>query len=157
MSVAARRTDPVLPKTRDINLAEDALSHMSKFMSQVGSKDIHFMLQAVKGKETIEFSLTPPVVELIFRTIVHIAKGDAVTIVPFHAELTTQEAANFLNVSRPYLIGLLESGKMPFRKVGRHRRVLFEDLVKYKEYSKEKSSKLREQLTEEAQDLDMGY
>ena len=157
MSVAARRTDPVLPKTRDIDLAEDALLHMSKFMAQVGCKDVHFMLQAVKGKETIEFSLTPAVVELIFRTIVHIAKGDAVTIVPFHAELTTQEAANFLNVSRPYLIGLLESGKIPFRKVGRHRRVLFEDLAKYKEHSKEQSRKIQEKLTEEAQDLGLGY
>ncbi len=157
MAVAARRTDPVLPKTRDIALAEDALSHMSKFMSQVGNKDVHFLLQGLRGKEVIEFSLTPTVVELIFRTIVHIAKGDAVTIVPFHAELTTQEAANFLNVSRPYLIGLLESGKIPFRKVGRHRRVLFEELVKYKELSKQKSRKIQEKLTEEAQDLDMGY
>ncbi|MCX6989500.1 MAG: helix-turn-helix domain-containing protein [Chlamydiae bacterium] len=157
MAVVSRRTDPVLPKTRDIALAEDALSHMSKFMSQVGSKDIHFALQGLRGKEVIEFSLTPPVVELIFRTIVHIAKGDAVTIVPFHAELTTQEAANFLNVSRPYLIGLLEGGKIPFRKVGRHRRVLFEELVKYKELSKEKSRKMHEKLTDESQDLGMGY
>ena len=75
----------------------------------------------------------------------------------FHAETTIQEAANFLNVFRSYLIELLESGKMPFRKIGRHRRVLFEDLVKYKEYSKEKNSKLREKLAEEAQDLDVSY
>ena len=157
MTVAARRTDPVLPKTRDIALAEDALSHMSKFMSQLGKKDVHFALQGLRGKEVIEFSLTPAIVELIFRTIIYIAKGDAVTIVPFHAELTTQEAANFLNVSRPYLIGLLEGGKIPFHKVGRHRRILFEDLMKYKERSKEKSRKMQEKLTEEAQDLDLGY
>jgi hypothetical protein len=77
MSVAAKRTDPVLPKTHDIDLAKNALSLMSKFMSQIGNKDVHFTLQALKDKETIEFSLTPPVVELIFQTIAHIAKGDA--------------------------------------------------------------------------------
>lgn len=157
MTVTARKTAPFLPKTRDIALAENALSHMSKFMSRDGAKDIHFVLQKLQGKEAIEFSLTPVVVELIFKTIIHIAKGDAVTIVPFHAELTTQEAANFLNVSRPYLIGLLENGKIAFRKVGRHRRILFEDLLKYRESSKEKSGKIREKLTEESQDLDMGY
>lgn len=85
-----------------------------------------------------------------------IAKSN-VTIIPCHAELTTQEAADFLNISRPYLIQLLEKGKIPFKKVGRHRRILFEDLMKYKEYSKAAGRKIREQLTGEAQDLGIGY
>ncbi len=83
--------------------------------------------------------------------------GDAVTIVPFQAELTTQEAADFLNVSRLYLIKLLEKELIPVRRVGRHRRILFADILKYKEKSKEKSRKVREALTQEAQDLDLGY
>ena len=70
---------------------------------------------------------------------------------------TTQEAADFLNVSQPFLIQLLEKEKIPFRKVGRHRRIMFEELMKYKERSKERSHKIREKLTEEAQDLGIGY
>ncbi len=157
MAVSTKKTTPVLPKTHDIRLAEIALIQMSAFLMNDGKKDIHFSLRRSKGKEVIEFDLTPAVVELIFRTIVHIATGDAVTIVPFHTELTTQEAADFLNVSRPYLIKLLEKELISVRLVGRHRRILFEDILKYKEKSKEKSCKAHETLTQEAQDLDLGY
>jgi excisionase family DNA binding protein len=76
---------------------------------------------------------------------------------PFQAELTMQEAADFLNVSKPYLSKLLEKGLIPVRQVGRRRRILFENLHKYKEKSKEKSRKIREALTQEAQELDLGY
>jgi excisionase family DNA binding protein len=157
MATPTRKTGPILPKTRDIASAGAAIASMSKLLSHDESKTYHFTLQKPKSKEVIEFSLTPVIVELIFHALVHFAKGNAVTIVPFHAELTTQEAADFLNISRPFLIQLLEKEKIPFRKVGRHRRILFEDLAKYKERSKEKSRKMREKLTQEAQDLDIGY
>lgn len=157
MAISIRKTGPVLPKTRDIASAEAAVASMGKLISEDGSKNFQFTLQKPRGRGEIEFSLTPLVVDLIFRTLVHIAKGNAVTIVPFHAELTTQQAADFLNISRPYLIQLLEKEKIPFRKVGRHRRILFEDLVKYKERSKAKGRSIRAQLTDEAQDLDIGY
>jgi excisionase family DNA binding protein len=61
-----------------------------------------------------------------------LGQGCGVQIIPKETELSTQQAAGVLNVSRPYLIGLLESGKIPFRKVGRHRRITFEDLMAYK-------------------------
>ena len=157
MAISVRKSNPVLPKTRDINFAESALAQMGAFLSRDGKKDVQFSLRRSSGRESIEFVLTPTVVDLIFRTILHIAQGDAVTIVPVHAELTTQEAANFLQVSRPYLIKLLEKGLLPFKKVGRHRRVLFVDVVKYKEKTKEKSAKSLDDLTKEAQELDLGY
>ena len=157
MSISARRSVPSLPKTHDIALAEQASIQMCSFLSGDRKKDILFSLKRSGGKEVIEFSLTPAIVDLIFRSLVHIAKGDAVTIVPFHAELTTQEAANFLNVSRPYFIRLLEKGAIPFHRTGRHRRILFEDVLKYKEKMKAKSHKISDELIKEAQDLDLGY
>lgn len=157
MGISIKKSTPVVPKNHDIQLAEIASTLMSAFLSNDGKRDIQFVLSRSNGRETINFLLTPTVVELFFRTIVHIANGNAITIVPYHAELTTQEAANFLNVSRPYLIQLLEKELIPFHKVGRHRRILFEDILKYKEKVKEKSRKAREELTKDAQDLDLGY
>ena len=81
--------------------------------------------------------LPAPAVKLLLRILEEMARGNAVTIIPVHAELTTQEAANMLNISRPSLIQLLEEGKIEYRRVGTHRRVRFEALMKYKRQADE--------------------
>jgi excisionase family DNA binding protein len=82
-----------------------------------------------------------------------LAEGGGVYLVPSQAQLTTQEAAEMLNVSRPYLIGLLESGAIPFRKVGRHRRVAFADLMEYKRQFEQGAREAADELSNLGQEI----
>ena len=94
---------------------------------------------------------------LLVEVLTEIGEGNAVSIIPVHAELTTQEAADFLNVSRPFLVGLLEAGELPFRKVGTHRRVMFKDLMEYRARSQVDRKAALDELARDAQELGMGY
>lgn len=94
---------------------------------------------------------------LLVDILAQLANGNAVKVVPIETELTTQQAANLLNVSRPYLIQLLEEDKIPYRKVGTRRRVLFTDLMAYKHRDEAERRRIAAELTAEAQRLNLGY
>ena len=139
---------PVVPDEATRELAETA----SRALARANQESI-----TVRIDDGSELTLPKAVTPLLIHLLTEMAHGNAVTLIPIHAELTTQEAANLLNVSRPYLIGLLRDGKIPFHKVGTHRRVNFADLEKYRNAFEAQRQAALDALAAEAQELGMGY
>jgi len=99
-----------------------------------------------------ELDIPESVYALLVRIVSEMDQGNGVTVLPVHAELTTQQAAGLLNVSRPYLVRLLQDGEIPFHTVGRHRRIFVKDLLEYKERRDTRRRHLLEKMTREAQE-----
>ena len=114
-------------------------------------------LHLIRNQRTFPVELPKATVPLLAEILEYMARGDAVKVMPMHAELTTQQAAQMLNVSRPYLVGLLDAGKIPCRKVGSHRRIRLGDLLAYKEHDDKQREKVLDQLAADAQELGLGY
>ena len=104
-----------------------------------------------------QVELPTSALRLLVDILSELANGNAVRVVPVHAELTTQEAADLLNVSRPHLVKLLEDGVLPYHKTGKHRRVRFEHLMHFKSERDRASEIAMEELAKQAQELEMGY
>lgn len=100
-----------------------------------------------------EVELPPELVPLLVEVLGQMANGNGVRVVPVHAELTTQQAADLLNTSRPYVIKLLGAGAIPFHLTGTHRRVKLGDLLAYKRVRDAERRVLLDELTSEAQEM----
>ena len=109
------------------------------------------------GGRPVSVTVPREAFDLFLEILGQMANGNAVTIVPVHAELTTQQAADLLNVSRPYLVGLLEEGKLPHRMVGAHRRVKAADIFAYRQRDEAQRKKVLDELTAEAEKHGLGY
>ena len=149
MGVLIEKAGTAVPSEEDARLAAE-----SSRVLALRRPDHALRVQLEDGRV-----LTLPVAaaRLLEHLLTEMAHGNAVTLIPVHAELTTQEAADYLNVSRPYLIRLLEENAIRFHKVGTHRRVRFQDLKAYKEQIDAKREKVMSEFVAEAQELDLGY
>lgn len=147
-----------LDNKEDLELAKAAQRCIVSALDHSRAVNIAIVEEGVKNTEDAPLLKLPPkVLRLIADLLGAMAQGKAVTVVPKELDVTTQEAAMFLNVSRPYFVRLLDQGKLPFHKVGTHRRVRFEDVVKYKEARQQGARNALQELADQAQELDMGY
>ncbi len=106
----------------------------------------------IVGPQGQTFALPESVFFLLERVVEVLSRGDAITIVPVHKELTTQQAADIINVSRQYLVRLLDEGKIPFTRTGTHRRVRFTDVMAYKEKRDQEREASLDSLTRVSQE-----
>jgi len=151
----APATPKTMPSEEDIALAREsgrALSAVLLTRADTQQIDFHDDKGAVRTVQMPTSAL-----RLLLEVLTEIGQGNAVSIIPIHAELTTQEAADVLNISRPFLVQLLEKGEMPFHKIGTHRRVRYQDVIDYKKGIDAERRKVLNDLAAEAQKLGMGY
>ena len=144
-----------LPTAEEVAIARDSGPALSAHL-QTRAQTQQIEIFDDKG---VSHAVRLPVsaLRLLVDVLTEIGQGNAVSIIPIHAELTTQEAADVLNVSRPFLVQLLEKGDIAFHKIGTHRRVRYQDVISYKKRIDTERRKALEELAAEAQELGMGY
>ncbi len=144
-----------MPTSEEMVLARESGRALSAYL-QMRSQTQQIEILDDKG-ENHAVSIPVSALRLLVNVLSEIGDGNAVSIIPIHAELTTQEAADALNVSRPYLVQLLEKGDIPYHKTGTHRRVRYQDVMAYKERVDSERRKTLDALSAQAQELGMGY
>ena len=147
--------ETVAPSEADALLARESSRRLATH--KLGKRSSVRIQLLADGEEAETVAVPASALRLFLHLLVEMSQGNAVTLIPTHAEMTTQQAADLLSVSRPYLVKLVDEGKIPCRTVGKYRRVRFDDLMAYKRKDDEARAKILDQLTAEAQELGMGY
>lgn len=147
------------PKLPTPEVTEEAKAALRAFSALPRRRTASRAVQVRSVGEGRPISATVPreAFDLFLEILRQMVNGNAVTIVPVHAELTTQQAADLLNVSRPHLVSLLDEGKLPHRMVGAHRRVKASDLLAYQQRDEAERIKVLDELTAEAEKHRLGY
>ena len=141
------------PSEREAIIARTSKQMLSRYARE----DQSLTVQVMDADHDEPIELPAGAVTLLLDILGAMASGQGVTIIPEDAELTTVQAADILHVSRPFLIKLLEAGQIPYRKVGKHRRVRMEDVMNYKWAIDQQREAVLDQLVADAQEQDMGY
>lgn len=155
MAISTAYSKPFIPTESDTRLSQQSSRILA---SHIASGNATRLLKIVEDDGSEQDVIIPAAAfHLLVDILSQMAQGNAITLIPIHAELTTQEAADLLNVSRPFLVKLIESGEIPCRKVGRHRRIRFADLMNYKQQIDSQRMQALDELAAQAQELNMGY
>lgn len=143
------------PTVEDTKKAEIVIKYISNFSEKKKIKNLELALNFQGNIKNLQLPLS--IMPFLMDILNEVAHGNSVTIVPFNKEFTTQEAADILNVSRPFIIKILESGQIPFHKVGAHRRIKAKDLMSFKKKMNKKSKDALEKLAKISQEDKLGY
>ncbi len=121
------------PTKQEREIAQQSYQALSNTLAQLKTEKVDIEIEGSNDKIVLPLSA----LKFLEEVLKNISQGKIISIVPMATEVTTQKAAEILGCSRPHLIKILEEGKIPFTKVGRHRRIMFEDVVAYKRKMKE--------------------
>jgi excisionase family DNA binding protein len=144
---------PVRPAEADVSAAVAALPQLRDYLARhAGTQTVRLRVDG-PGAEVV--TVPRGAVELLARILAHMANGQGVSVVPAHAELTTQQAADLLNVSRPFLIGLLAAGEIDYRMVGKHRRIRADSLLSFMRSDDQRRRDVADELTALGQEMDL--
>jgi len=144
-----------LPSAEEVALAKVGSQELSAVLESNG--DIQNFEVMGKNGETHTVQLPSSAVQLMIEVLTQLGQGNSVNITPIHAELTTQEAADLLNMSRPTFIKLLDEGSLPHTRSGNRRKVAFVDVMSYKQSLDEKRQGALDELSSLDQELGLGY
>ena len=151
MGVSPGTEKLTLPTEREALLAGQMSRKLAAHFRSNEQVRVRLVDETDRPSETLE--LPTVAVRLLLDILEQMARGNAVTLLPIHAELTTQQAADLLNVSRPHLVQLLGDRNIPFRKVGTHRRIRAEDVIAYKRNIEQKRREALNELARHDQEL----
>jgi excisionase family DNA binding protein len=141
--------EPAIPSDQDAVRARE----LSRALEQHDAGPKVLRVQIAAGQEVTTLDLPPVVARLLMNILKETAAGHAVTLVPFEAEITTQQAAALLNVSRPYVVGMIDKGTLPARMVGNQRRLPLKDVLAYKADNRAKRRQTLRELAALDQEL----
>lgn len=146
----SQNTTPVAPSLNDVLVAQETSPRLAALLDEEST----YRVQVLHDGEPSEvLSVPAPAMQLLANILAEMAQGNAVALTPIHEEITTQQAADLLNVSRPFFVQLLDEGAIPFRKVGTRRRVRLQDVMAYKRDLYEKRLQTLNELTAYDQEL----
>jgi excisionase family DNA binding protein len=152
--VAPRNFEVVSPSPAETQLAQESSRLLASH--KLGRRK-SLRIQLLDGGDSESVVVPASAVRLFLHLLSEMSMGNGVALISTQAELTTQQAADLLNVSRPYIVKLLDEGRIPSRTVGKFRRVRLDDLMNYKRKDDEARSEILDQLTAEAQEMGLGY